>query len=314
MIYGISVLANLFAESATGLLQSFDRFRTIAFITIFQGVVTLSLIVFASVTHGDLKQVVLAYLVGKILWAGLISFMAVRTAQQEWGGGWWKAPLGSISDRRKDLFRFAISTNLSGTINLATRDSDILWLSALGNPLQVGYYKVAKAFMNILLVPITPLISTTYREVAREVAGKRWANVRYLLRSGSIISAVWTAPASLVLLIFGPWLVLIYGPDFLPAYPVVLIFLIGVIFVNIVYWNRSILLPLGMPDFPAKMGFVAAAVQIAGMLLLVPSGGALAMAGMMSAFFIINTGGNLWKSLKELHSAERQIETEVSGE
>jgi len=314
MIYGVSVLANLFAESATGLLQIFDRFRTIAFITAFQGVVTLSLIVLASLNQGELEHVVLAYLVGKILWASLISFMALRTAQLQWGKGWWKAPLSLISDRRKDLARFAISTNLSGTINLVTRDSDILWLSALSNPLQVGYYKVAKAFMNVLLVPITPLISTTYREVAREIAGKRWANVRYLLRSASLISAAWTAPASLGLIVFGPWLVMIYGSDFQPAYPVILVFLIGVIFVNIIYWNRSVLLPLGMPDFPAKVGFVAAAVQITGMLLIVPTGGALAMAGMMSAFFIINAGTNLWKSLKELKSAESQITTEPSGE
>ena len=131
--------------------------------------------------------------------------------------------------RAKDLLRFAISTNLSGTINLVTRDSDILWLSALSNPLQVGYYKVAKAFMNVLLVPVTPLISTTYREVAREVAAKTWKNVRYLLRSGSIISAIWTIPASLILVFFGPYLVQIYGADFQPAYSILLILLVGVI-------------------------------------------------------------------------------------
>jgi len=304
IIYGISILANLFAESATGLLQIFDRFRTLAVITIIQGVVTLGLILFAFLTKGDLEQVVLAYLTGKILWAGLISIMALRTARLQWGEDWWRSPVSLISNRRKDLFRFAISTNLSGTINLVTRDSDILWLSALSNPLQVGYYKVAKAFMNVLLVPITPLISTTYREVAREVAGKRWENVRYLIRSGSLISAAWTVPAGLVLLIFGPWLVKIYGADFLPAYPIVLIFLIGVIFVNILYWNRSVLLPLGMPDFPTKVGFIAAAIQITGMVLLVPIGGALAMAGMMSVFFLINTGTLMWKSLKELRAAE----------
>jgi O-antigen/teichoic acid export membrane protein len=89
---------------------------------------------------------------------------------------------------------------------------------------------------------------------------------------------------------------------------------VGVIFVNIVYWNRSVLLPLGMPEFPAKVGFLAAAIQIAGMLILVPGGGALAMAGMMSAFFLINTGVNLWKSLKELRLAESQLEIEPTRE
>lgn len=314
IIYGISVLANLFAESATGLLQIFDRFRSIAIITIIQGVLTLVLIVIAFLSSGNLNDIVLAYLCGKIVWAGLISFMALRTAGAQWGRGWWKASFGLIADRRKDIAKFAISTNLSGTINLATRDSDILWLSALSNPLQVGYYKVAKAFMNILLVPITPLISTTYREVAREIAGKRWENVRYLLRSGSLIAAAWTVPASLGLLLFGPLLVLIYGAEFRPSYPVILVFLIGVVTVNIIYWNRSVLLPLGMPDYPTKIGFIAATVQITGMLLLVPKGGAMAMAGMMSLYFLITAGVLFWKSILELRRAEASTAYEKNGE
>jgi O-antigen/teichoic acid export membrane protein len=311
ILYGVSILANIFAESATGLLQIYDRFRSIAIITISQGVITLSLIFVAFITQGGLREVALAYLIGKIFWAVAISFTALWVAHKQWGKNWWKAPLALIADRRKDLIRFAISTNLSGTINFVTRDSDILWLSALSNPLQVGYYKVAKAFTNVLLVPVTPLISTTYREVSREVAGKRWANVRYLLRSGTILSAVWTIPASLVLLLAGPWLVQLYGFDFLPAYPVLLIFLIGVIAVNLIYWGRSVLLPLGMPDYPTKVGFIAAGTQIIGMLILVPQWGASAMAGMMSVFFLINAVTLFWKTILELRRAEADIALEL---
>lgn len=314
MIYGISIVMNLISESATGLLQIFDRFRTIALVTIAQSVVTLLLIGAAFLYDGDLFDVVIAYLIGKALWAGLISIAALRVARIEWGVNWWRSPLSLIMDRKRDLFRFAISTNLSGTINLVTRDSDILWLSALSNPLQVGYYKVAKAFMNVLLVPVTPLISTTYREVAREVAAKSWKNVRYLLRSGSLISSVWTVPASLILIFFGPRLVQIYGPDFEPAYSIVLILLVGVIAANIIYWSRSVLLPLGLPDFPTKVGFVAAVIQIIGMLILVPRWGAAMMALMMTGFFLINSFTLLWKTRVEIRRAEARTPPDVVAE
>ena len=313
MIYGITVIMNLISESATGLLQIFDRFRTIAAITVVQSILTLLLIGIAFIYQGDLFDVVLAYLIGKAIWAASISFAALRAARDEWGSGWWRSPLTLIMDRRRDLFRFAISTNLSGTINLATRDSDILWLSALSNPLQVGYYKVAKAFMNVLLVPVTPLISTTYREVAREVAAKTWKNVRYLLRSGSIISAIWTIPATLILVIFGPYLVQIYGVDFQPAYPILLVLLVGVIAANLLYWSRSVLLPLGMPEFPTKVGFVAAALQIVAMLLLVPRWGAVIMALTMSGFFLINSLTLLWKTRYEIRQAEAMDHGELGS-
>lgn len=314
MIYGISVIMNLISESATGLLQIFNRFRSLALITVVQSVITLVLIGIAYIRKGDLIDVVVAYLVGKAIWAGLISFTALRLARKEWGKDWWRARLSTILNRRRDLFRFALSTNLSGTINLATRDSDILWLSALSNPLQVGYYKVAKAFMNVLLVPVTPLISTTYREVAREVAAKGWKNVRYLLRSGTLISAIWTIPASLILVIFGPFLVQIYGADFQPAYPVVLILLAGVIIANLLYWSRSVLLPLGMPDYPTKVGFVAAVIQIAGMLIFVPEHGATMMALTLTGFFMINSLTLLWKTLREIGRAENQQGAGALGE
>jgi O-antigen/teichoic acid export membrane protein len=310
VLYGVSILANIFAESATGLLQIYDRFRAIAVITVSQGIITLILIFFAFVKQGDLRDVILAYLIGKVFWAVSISLTALWVAHRQWGKEWWKAPLALIADRKKDLIRFAISTNLSGTINFVTRDSDLLWLSALSSPLQVGYYKVAKAFMNVLLVPVTPLISTTYREVSREVAGNRWANVKYLLRSGTLVSAAWTLPASLVLVFAGPWLVRLYGPDFLPAYTVLLILLIGVIAVNLIYWGRSVLLPLGIPDYPTKVGFIAAATQIIGMLLLVPQWGASAMAGMMSVFFLINAITLFWKTILELRRVEADITPE----
>ena len=306
MLYGLSILGNLIAESASGLLQTFDRFRSLALITVAQSAATLALIAAAAFSGGGLREVVLAYLVGKLLWAALIALAALREAHAQWGAGWWRAPLALIISRRRELLRFAFSTNISGTVNLVTRDSDMLWISALSTPAQVGYYKVAKAFMNVLLVPITPLISTTYREVARQVAARQWDNVRYLLRSGSLISSLWTLPAGLGLVVFGPWLVLLYGPDFAPAYPVILALLAGVMAVNIFYWTRSVLLPMGLPDYPTKVSVVLAVGQIAGMVLLVPRYGALAMAALLGGYFFFSAAILVWKTRREMRRAEAE--------
>lgn len=307
ILYGFSILANLVAESATGVLQTFNRFRMIAIITVVQSVITLLLIGAAYLFHGGLHEVVIAYLIGKAVFAGLITLTAIRQARHEWGAGWWKAPLAPIWELRRELLRFAFSTNISGTVNLISRDSDILWISSLSSPVMAGYYKVAKAFTNVLLVPVTPLISTTYREVAREVAQKHWENVRYLLRSGSLISTVWTLPASLGLVLFGPWLVKLYGPDFGPAYPVLLILLLGVIVVNIFYWNRSVLLALGLPDFPTKVSVAVAMVQVSGMFLLVPRYGAIAMAALLSGYFLLTAGIMILKTIRELRDLSQVL-------
>jgi O-antigen/teichoic acid export membrane protein len=303
--YGLSVFANLMFESGTGLLQYFNQFRMIAIISVGQSVLTLLLIVGAFLTRAGLDMVVFAYLVGKVVLALSISGAALWQARVVWGAGWWRVSLSVLSDRRSDIIRFAINTNISGTLKLITRDSEMLWLGALSTPVQVGYYKIAKAITNILMMPVTPLITTTYREVANEVANKRWLNVRYLLRSGSILSATWTLPASLGLILFGQWVVAIYGLEFLPtSYINLLILLIGVIVVNILFWNRSVLLPLGMPEYPTKVLFVGAIFKVIGMVLFVPRWGANGMAFLLTGFFLFTTGVLVWKTLREIRNAE----------
>jgi O-antigen/teichoic acid export membrane protein len=305
MFYGLSILSNLMYESGLGLLQFFDQFRMIAIISVSQSMLTLLLIVGAFLMHGGLDMVVFAYLVGKIVLALSVSVAALWQARAVWGPGWWRVPLSVLADRRSDLVRFAINTNLSGTLKLITRDSEMLWLGAFSTPVQVGYYKIAKAITNLVMMPVTPLITTTYREVAREVASGRWRNVRYLLRSGSILSAIWTLPVSLGLVIFGQWVVAIYGREFLPAsYINLLLLLTGVIVVNIFFWNRSVLLPLGMPEYPTKVLFVGAILKIIGTILLVPRWGANGMAILLTGFFLFTTTVLIWKTLREISNAE----------
>jgi O-antigen/teichoic acid export membrane protein len=254
---------------------------------------------------GTLEDIVLAYLAGKIVWGATISIIAVFEARRQWGSGWWRVPLGSLRGRWRDLVRFGVSTNLSGTIKLLTRDSEMLWLGAFSTPLQVGYYKISKAIVNILMMPITPLISTSYREVAREVAAKQWENVRYLLRSGTVLAAAWTLPAAAGLVLFGRWVVGLYGPEFLPvSYESLLILLLGVMTANILYWNQLVLLPLGMPDYPTKVQFVIAILKIIGTILLVPQFGANAMAALFSIYLFLTSLILVGKSIREIRRVE----------
>jgi O-antigen/teichoic acid export membrane protein len=313
-LYGLSVLGNLTVESATGLLQFFDRFRRLAVVTVGQSLLTILLIARAYLVDGTLEDVVLAYLAGKVVWGASITIIALVEARGQWGSGWWRVPVNSLRDRWRDLVRFGVSTNLSGTIKLLTRDSEMLWLGAFSTPLQVGFYKIAKAIVNILMMPITPLISTSYREVAREVASKQWANVRYLLRSGTILAAAWTLPAAAGLVIFGRWVVGLYGQEFLPvSYESLLILLVGVIAANILYWNQLILLPLGMPDYPTKVQFVVAIGKIAGTILLVPIMGANAMAMLFSGYLLLTSLILVGKSLREMQRVELQPAT-IAGD
>ena len=90
------------------------------------------------------------------------------------------------------------------------------------------------AFTNLLQIPISPLPKATFPELAREIARKNWENVRYVLRQGSRLAAAYSLPVALALLIFGrPIIQLTYGSAYLPAYPALLLLLVGYTFTNI---------------------------------------------------------------------------------
>jgi len=286
VLYGLVLLFNLISESSTGLLQIFDRFGRLASLGILQSLVTLCLIATVFVVGGGLTGVLAAYLVGKLIGALGLSIMALIEAQRRWGTGWWKISLSPLRPKLGEMGRFAVSTNISASISLFTKDSELLWVSWLRGPTEAGYYKLALALANMVQMPVEPLPQATYPELSRQVARDDWHSVRHILHQGSRLAAGYSLAATLFLVIFGQSLIsLLYSPEFLPSYPALLILLVGLLVANTFYWRRIALLALGRADFPAKINAVLALAKVIGTLIFVSRYGYLASAALLSGFY-----------------------------
>ncbi|HSO27633.1 MAG TPA: flippase [Anaerolineales bacterium] len=305
VLYSLIILANLIAESSIGLLQIFDRYRRMAGLQIAQGLFTLALIALAYWLQGGLAAVAGAYLGGKALGALGFTAAALVEAGRRWGRRWWTQPISLLRPDAGGLARFAVSTNLSASLSLITKDSEMLWISLFRNPTEVGYYKQALALVNLVQLPISPLPQATYPELAREAARGAWDNLRYILRQGSILAGSFTLIASLGLIVFGrPIISLLYGPEFLPAYPALVILLFGFLVANTFYWNRTALLALNRPDIPTKINLFLAVFKIIGIFLLVPQYGFIASAFLLSASYLIGVGISVWRVRVEIRLRE----------
>lgn len=305
-LYGLIVLANFMAESSTGLLQIFDYYRIIAGITFGQSLLTLGLIGVVYLNQGGLFEIVLAYMGGKIVGAFSLAAAAVLLASRRWGWRWLQTSVGQLRGQVKELGRFVFSTNISATINLINKDGELLWVSALTSPTQAGYYKLALSLANLIQLPVSPLPQATYPELSREVAGENWGNMRYILRQGSLLALAYSAAAGIFLLIFGRTLIAwLYTPEFLPAYPALLILMVGLIVANTFYWNRIALLSLGLADYPAKINSLAALLKVIGILLIVPVYGYLSSAALLSGFYLFSVSLNTRKTYRVL--GDRQV-------
>jgi O-antigen/teichoic acid export membrane protein len=305
-LYGLIVLANLIAESSTGVLQNFDRYQRIASMNLTQSLVTLALIFLIYRSNGTITQVVLAYVIGKTISALAISGSALVEAHRRWGKGWWKTPLSLLAPQRKELTHFAVSTNLSASLSLINKDGELLWVSLFRTPLEAGYYKTALAIANLVQMPVSPLPQATYPELSRAVTRRDWAQVRQVLRQGSILAGGFSLAAMIFLVLFGRQVILLLykDPAFLPAYPALVILLAGFLVANTFYWNRIALLSLGLPDFPTKLNLVLAILKVIGIILLVPRYGFLASAALFAGSYVIGTSISAWKTYQVLRERE----------
>ena len=298
LLYGLIIPGNLATETATGVLQVARRFRAQAFINISQSVLTAVIIVSAWLLHGNMLVVVLAYTLGKLILGIGPMVLAWDSLGKIYGAGWWRASFRLLPPR-KELASFAVSTNLSATLNMIVRDSELLWVGFFLTTRDVGYYKIALAIINLVVAPINPLISATYPELSRSVAEKSWAQLRRLLRRVSLLAAGWSVGVSLALLVFGNWVILLYGAEYLPAYPALMVLLAGYGVANILFWNRSLLLVLQRPTFPFQVMLWIGLAKVLLAFVLVPRFCYIAEAALLSAYLAISVAIIVWQGLRK---------------
>ncbi len=318
LIYGITILANMLTETATGALRVTGHFRSQALLNLFQSLVMAGLFYVVVTNQGGITAVMLVYLAGKVILGIGPVLLALYWLPRSLGKGWWRTPMRPNLPPLKPMVRFALSTNFSGTITLIARDSEVLWVSYFFDTTVAGYFKVALAVINLMVMPITPFISTSFPEMTRHVAKKQWAQLKQLLTRVTIISGTWTGvvAAGLLLLgrqlLFSPWslfgkTIYIYEAGYGPAYGVLLILLVGFGAANIFFWDRSLLLAFGKAELPLKVSFFAMLGKVALAFLMVPALGYLAEAALFSAYFVLTVGVLTVKGLAMLREQSQAI-------
>lgn len=286
ILYGSLVLINVFFDSSDGILQVFNRFGAKSIIDITQSVVRLGLTVVVLVTGGGLFEIILAELAGRLVRAAAVMVVALSTASKQWGAGWWRTPFSVLRADRRSLLTFAFSTNLSATVSLVAKDSEDLWANAFLGNLVGGYYAIARTLIGFLQIPVSPLPSTTYPELARAVAKDDWKSVRHVLRRGSMLAALYSLPVAAFLVLFGPQVITLYTKQDLPeVYAPLLILLAGYSVVNVFYWSRAALLAFNRPVFPTIVNTIGMVLKVIGIFIFAPFG-AVAFAALLAGYYL----------------------------
>jgi O-antigen/teichoic acid export membrane protein len=304
--FAFNLLANFNAETSTGILQITDRIKWQGTVNLIQAVVVTLVIAGAFFFGGGLTLVLIAYLVGKsILGFGLFT-LAQNQLKEKLGSGWMYAPFSALTEKR-EIIRFAFSSNISATIIKLFRESELIWVGFFLDTAAVGYYRVAYTIAHFLAIPADPLIATTFPEINRLAVEKAWNKLKSFLKKITALSFAYNIAIGIVFILFGQWIIRIYsGADYLDAYPALIALTVGLVFNYILFWNRPLLLALGLPEFPVYVTLVAGIVKLALSFWLVPVYGVAAAGGLLSFYYIASVGVMVVRGIVEIRKKEER--------
>ncbi len=303
IVYSLGLLANFNTETSTGILQITDHVKLRGTINLIQSIASALIIGAAFLLKGSLAIILIAYLLGKAI-LGLGLFIAAQIQlHRVLGQGWYRAPF-SVLPSFGELFRFAFTSNLSATAILIFRESEILWIGYFLTSEAAGYYKVAYTIISLLSVPADPLILTVYPELNRLIVQKAWPRLRDFLRKVTTLAFAYNILLALGFVVLGRWVLWIYGPKYVVAYPALIALLIGMVFNYTLFWNRPLLLSFNLPAFPLWATLIAGVLKVGLAFPLVPRYGYVMEAALLSMYYILSVGLIVWRGMKELKQQE----------
>ncbi|KXK13122.1 MAG: Inner membrane protein YghQ [Chloroflexi bacterium OLB14] len=304
IFYAIGLLANFNTETSTGILQITDKIKLQGTINLIQAIFTTVIIVFAFFFNGSIITVLIAYLIGKsILGLGLFITAQVQL-NKRLDKGWFQTPISSLKNK-KEIFNFAFSSNISATIIKIFRESELIWVGLFLDTSAVGYYRVAYTITHFLAIPADPLIATTFPEINRLAVEKAWGKLKSFLKKITAFSFAYNILLGAGLIIFGRWVISIYsGDEYLNAYPALVALTIGLVFNYILFWNRPLLLALGLPQYPIYVTLIIGLIKLALSFVLIAKYGVVMAGALLAFYYIASVGIMVWRGMKRIRELE----------
>ena len=281
-IYALGLAISTLDGASGTVLRVLDRFSVAFWAGSVSMLVRVGLVLLAVSVSGTLESVTWARVAGEVTLTVVMGAITLRLLKPLLGGH-VKAPISLLADRRREISRFLLSTNLTGIVKTVSMKLDTILLAAFLSPAAVGLYRFALQFARAPVQLADALYSAVFPTVARGLSTGRRSAVRHMLKRTSHLLALGMAVVLVVGLVFGGDLLTLAGGDQYSGGATAFgIALVGVAPYFVFFWLRPVLLSSGHPDVILRTSTVVVAMQMALVVALVPlwgiEGAALAVS------------------------------------
>ncbi len=213
----VASIAFMVSATPLGLLRLFDRFDVMAWQAALVSLVRVIGCGLAASLEAPLEAYLLAWGLGTAVGFAYLAHGAWRElrARDLLDGFTWRGPLAK---GLPGIWRFAWSTNLSATSDVAFTHVVTLAVGAWVGPAQAGFWRLGRQVADAIAKPAKLLTPALYPELARlRIAEGDAQMARLALQIGATTGALCLVIVAVAAFAGKPLLALIMGPAFTPA-------------------------------------------------------------------------------------------------
>jgi O-antigen/teichoic acid export membrane protein len=280
-ILALQMPFNLGATSLTALLQGRREFRRLAFFSIGQAVVNLTVSVALLELGLEIPGAMLASLLTSVL---LFFGLLVATRRELVYAG----PNALRADIRR-LVPFGLTLTGTNALSTVAYQVDVVIVSFLvRNPLVIGAYALAVFVTRSLWILPGSIGTTTYPVISEYAEAKESRRVSRYLSTAMVASIAVTGVLGSALVLFGrPVLLFVFGPDSGLAFDFALLLLVGTAGLGSVRAVASAITAVGRPDVGLRIFALGTATLVPAAFIMTSLWGASGAAISVSVAFMV---------------------------
>jgi O-antigen/teichoic acid export membrane protein len=267
------------AVTSEAVLVTLERYPALAWTQVATALVkAVAAVALVGLGYG-IAGMVIGWAAGSVLEGVVMTVVATRASSRAWRPRWWSSSLSGLRQRRGEIARFVVWTDVSSLLGVATKQMDVIVVGAFAGQAAAGFYRLAVSLGQLGGFVAGPVQSILYQRFSRVRAALSPVELRHEARRAATQVCIPLAALGLLAIPLTPWAVrTIAGPSYAPAGTLaqIMVLLEAVWFAFL--WVRPLVFTLGEVRLWTVVSLLVAAISLAGYLLVVPVAGAAGAA------------------------------------
>jgi O-antigen/teichoic acid export membrane protein len=209
----------------------------------------------------------------------LYGVLAYGLVKSRWGRSWLSADWSYLKGLWREVISFLAYNDLNALLGMIPKQLDVVILGYFRNPIEVGYYKLAKTLAGAVGYVVRPLQSVVYPEFAKlwgigDMKAFRQKTRKLALQVGLPLAAV-TACGVMLLPFIIPTLL---GQSYDPAVPAAQLLLLGSAIWLGFFWLKPVYFAQGRLRVWTRISVLVVFLSVLGFFAITPHWGYLGLS------------------------------------